>query len=122
QVTSLSCSAGGFWVAYTNKELLSKPHLTSWHAWAGAAALCLSGTTAVLGLLTLWKRLLRPRTCRSGHVLLATLAYAFAVAALVLGLRSAYFEALVPSVTSRLCLAALPAVSLVAVLSQTLRP
>lgn len=121
QVTSLSCSAGGFWVAYTNKELLSKPHLTSWHAWTGTAALCVSGTAALLGLLTLLRRVLRPQTSRSGHVFLASLAYTLAVVALLLGLRSAYFGALVPGLASKLCLAALPCASLAAVLSQTLR-
>lgn len=120
-MTSLSCAAAGFWVAYTNKELLSKPHLTSWHAWAGVATLCLSGTTAVLGLATLWKRVLAPRTSRSGHVFLATLSHTLAVGALLSGLRSAYFDALVPSVVPKLCLAALPCASFTAVLSQTLR-
>uniref|UniRef100_A0A131YAZ5 ascorbate ferrireductase (transmembrane) n=2 Tax=Ixodes ricinus TaxID=34613 RepID=A0A131YAZ5_IXORI len=121
QVTSLSCSAVGFWVAYTNKDLLSKPHLTSWHAWAGVAALCLSWTTAVLGLATLWKRVLAPRTSRSGHVFLAALSHTLAVGALLSGLRSTYFDALVPGVVPKLCLAALPCASLAAVLSQTLR-
>lgn len=108
-------------MAYTNKDLLSKPHLTSWHAWAGVAALCLAGTTAILGLATLWKRVLAPRTSRSGHVFLATLSHTLAVGALLSGLRSAYFDALVPGVAPKLCLAALPCASLAAVLSQTLR-
>lgn len=117
QLTSLSCAAGGTWVVYRNKELHSKPHLISWHAWLGTTALCFTGTAAALGLWTLWSRRRRP----GRHVLAGVLTHCLAVAALAFGLETDYFAALVPTALWRRCFSALAFVSAAAVVAQTRR-
>ncbi|KAJ8601515.1 hypothetical protein CTAYLR_006727 [Chrysophaeum taylorii] len=43
----------GWYAIYRNKELFGKPHLTSWHAWLGLAALGAYGLLFAVGLVAL---------------------------------------------------------------------
>ena len=52
QVMALATAVAGFgyYVIFSNKEMLEKPHLTSWHAWCGMAALVAYVSLFVIGL------------------------------------------------------------------------
>jgi len=43
-------AAFGWYVIYSNKNMMAKPHLTSWHSWFGVLALVTYGALFVIGL------------------------------------------------------------------------
>lgn len=77
----------GWYVIYSNKEALGRPHLTSWHSWVSVVALLGYGASCAVGLVGIHPDfgLRNTKTVRSAHKWASRVATATGWVACVMG-------------------------------------
>ncbi|OQR73385.1 cytochrome b561 domain-containing protein 2-like [Tropilaelaps mercedesae] len=92
----MACIGGGMFVVYEHKESLGKPHFTSLHSRFGLTANLGLICVALGGLLTLYRKSLGlPVIIKHSHMIAGAVVYLAAIGALITGLSSDWFSAVI---------------------------